>query len=294
MGGKFSKRFITNVEDLLLAATHGFQVPSTSSDGSVSSAVKRLAIMIVVLSTGYSFSWNAEADQAMITPIDSGDQDTVWKDVAMYTDAYMLPSKHWDVMQVMNDTIEHCHAEMYAARWALRSKEHRLAPISSMETMIDLVETCSNRMTEAFLTSVTVRLSGNKWDDSFQILMPTLMPHLAKEVRTMALNKMADMVVSEVYAASSGVMLAERVMMSVASLKVNDDANKVSVGARPHIARNTPDTNTARLRMRTATISALGGAYDMHAQAYVGVRKSARRIAKAVVKALEPLVDIRS
>jgi hypothetical protein len=292
MGGKFSKRFVTNVEDLLLAATHGFS--SSSSEIAVSNAVQRLAIMVSVLATGYSFTWDAEVDQAIVVPIDGGDPDAIWKEVAVFTDHVMLPSRHWDVMQGMNDIIENCHTGMYAAKWALRSKEHRLAPVSSMETAIELVGTFAQRMTESFMTSATSRLSDAKWDESFQELMPALIPHLSKEVRAMALDKMAYMVVSEVYAASSGFLLAERVMMSVASLKVSDSSTNVSVGARPHIARNTPDTDTARSRMRVATIAALGGAYDRHAQAYVGGRKSARRIAKAVVKALEPMVDIRT
>jgi hypothetical protein len=298
MGGKFSKRFVRNVGDALLSATHGFQPPPGDDfpEHVVRKAVDRMTTMVAVLSTGYSFTWSAEIDQVVIVPIEGGDAAQVWRNVALWAERDMWPSERWDCMQVLNNSMETCHAAMYAAKWDARTKAEAMAPVSSMETMIEMVATCATRMTQAFLALAPTRLSDvpkAKWEPWLAGLLPTLLPHLHTDTRTTALAQFATTAIKEVYTEASNFLLAERIMASVASIKVDDDGGKVGVGARLHTTRTAPDSEAACKLMRVAVVAALGGAYDRQANAYVGGRRSARRIARAIVAALQPLVDLR-
>lgn len=295
MGGKFSKRFVTGVENSLLSATHNFS--GDFSEFTVRRAVGRLAIMVAVLASGYQFSWEADADQVHVGPIEGGDTDKVWDDVAQWTKREMKPSEHWDCMHMLNDNIERCHFDMFAARKAARKAAGSILPVSAMETMIDLVNVCVARMTQAFLTQAPQRMSFvavQDWEPWLMELLPTLVPHLSSDCRAVALSQFATTTVTEMYAVAKNFMLADRIMASVASIKLDDAGGNISVGARPHTRRSSPDPDAARSKMQEAIVDALGGAYDRQAQAYVGGRKSAHRIATAVVAALQPTVDIRT
>ena len=294
--GNFSTRFHNQVTDVMLAGTHGFE--TSKFEYVIDRAAKRMAVMTLVLADGYTFDWDVKGGSLIAKPLTGGGIEDAWERATALSKRRLLPSEVWDLQADLNESLRACHATMYAARWEEKDKLKSVMPISSMETMMELVSDAGRRVAEDFLVGVQPKLSDMcKDDDNLSVdskelreLLLLLVPHVDREIKDVGVKCFANLVIEELYAASPSMGTAERIMASVKAMTVDDTGHNVTLGVRPVTKRSSPNPDHSVESMRKLVEKGMRGPYDRRAASYVNMRKSAKMIAKSIVAAVAPLV----